>query len=289
MVWHMRDRVLSLGSVLVMGVLNVTPDSFSDGGRYETAEKAVARARAMADEGADLVDIGGESSRPGAQPVTLEEELGRVIPIVTRLAGQVSIPISVDTTKAEVARRCLDLGAAIINDTSALSHDVRMAEIVAQSGAGLILMHMQGVPATMQEKPFYTHVVEEVYEFLRRSIETAVAAGIHPERIAVDPGIGFGKRVEDNLMLLAKLASFDRLGHPIVVGPSRKAFLGSLLNRPVGEREWGTAAAIACAVMNGAHVVRVHAVTEMRDVVRVSQAIRASRASVGSRATPDSA
>jgi len=275
--WLAREHALPLGErVLLMAVLNVTPDSFSDGGRFSDPDRAVAEALKMIEEGADILDIGGESSRPGAQAISVDEELERVVPIVAELAGRVRVPISIDTTKAEVARRCLDLGASIINDISALRHDPEMAEVVRQYGAGLILMHMLGEPATMQLNPSYTDVIEEVYVFLRSRIEAAVAWGIDRERIAVDPGIGFGKRLEDNLALLDQLASLTGLGRPIVIGPSRKGFLGTLLGRSVLEREWGTAAAVAAAVLNGAHVVRVHAVSEMKDVVRVSQAIRAA-------------
>ena len=275
--WLARGHVFPLGEqVLLMAVLNVTPDSFSDGGRFSDPDRAVVEALKMIEEGADILDIGGESSRPGAQPISLDEELERVVPIVAKLAGRVRVPISVDTTKAEVARRCLDLGASIINDISALRHDPEMAEVVRQYGAGLILMHMQGEPATMQLNPSYTDVIDDVYDFLRSRIEAAIAWGIDRERIAVDPGIGFGKRLEDNLALLDQLASLTGLGRPIVIGPSRKGFLGTLLGRSVLEREWGTAAAVAAVVLNGAHVVRVHAVSEMKDVVRVSQAIRAT-------------
>jgi dihydropteroate synthase len=281
--WILRNRELPLHDrVLVMGILNVTPDSFSDAGRYFGTDEAVARALSIEQEGADLLDIGGESSRPGSQPVSLQEELDRVIPVLSRLAGRLRIPISVDTTKAEVARRSLDLGAEVINDVSALNHDPHMAEVIAQYGAGLIVMHMQGVPATMQENPFYTDVVDELTEFFRQRTKVAVGAGIDPKRIALDPGIGFGKRLQDNLTLLGKLSSFRVLGHPIVVGPSRKGFLGTLLDRQVWEREWGTAAAIACSVLNGADVVRVHSVAEMRDVVRVSHAIRTAVDTTGS-------
>ena len=275
--WLARGHVFPLGEqVLLMAVLNVTSDSFSDGGRFSDPDRAVVEALKMIEEGADILDIGGESSRPGAQPISLDEELERVVPIVAKLAGRVRVPISVDTTKAEVARRCLDLGASIINDISALRHDPEMAEVVRQYGAGLILMHMQGEPATMQLNPSYTDVIDDVYDFLRSRIEAAIAWGIDRERIAVDPGIGFGKRLEDNLALLGQLTSLAGLCRPIVIGPSRKGFLGALLDRPVLEREWGTAAAVAAVVLNGAHVVRVHAVSEMKDVVRVSQAIRAA-------------
>jgi dihydropteroate synthase len=275
--WLAREHALPVGEdVLLMAVLNVTPDSFSDGGRFQDHDHAVDRALEMVDEGAHILDIGGESSRPGSHPVSLEEELQRVVPIVAKLVGRVPVPISVDTTKAEVARQCLDLGAAIINDISALRHDPAMAAVVKGSGAGLILMHMRGVPATMQLSPSYTDVIDDVYDFLRSRIEAAVGWGIDRERIAVDPGIGFGKRLQDNLAVLGQLSSLAGLGRPIVIGPSRKGFLGALLDRPVLEREWGTGAAVAAAVLNGAHVVRVHAVSEMKDVVRVSQAIRAA-------------
>jgi dihydropteroate synthase len=275
--WLAREHALSVGEdVLLMAVLNVTPDSFSDGGRFQDHDHAVDRALEMVDEGAHILDIGGESSRPGSHPVSLEEELQRVVPIVAKLVGRVPVPISVDTTKGEVARQCLDLGAAIINDISALRQDPAMAAVVKESRAGLILMHMRGEPATMQLSPSYTDVIDDVYDFLRSRIEAAVGWGIDRERIAVDPGIGFGKRLQDNLAVLGQLSSLAGLGRPIVIGPSRKGFLGALLDRPVLEREWGTGAAVAAAVLNGAHVVRVHAVSEMKDVVRVSQAIRAA-------------
>jgi dihydropteroate synthase len=273
--WLAGDHVLQVEErVLVMGVLNVTPDSFSDGGHYGTVDAALARAEAIVAEGADILDIGGESSRPGAQPVALEEELSRVLPVVATLARRIRIPISIDTTKAEVARRTLDLGAAIINDVSALRGDAEMADVVARAGAGLILMHMQGTPATMQKQPAYADVVEEVLEFLLDRVKTAEAAGIKVERLAVDPGIGFGKSVDQNLALLKGLSVFNELGRPIVIGPSRKAFVGKVLDRSVSAREWGTAAAVAVAVLMGAHVVRVHSVREMKEVVQMSCAIR---------------
>jgi dihydropteroate synthase len=259
---------------LLMAVLNLTPDSFSDGGRFQDADHAVNDALEMVHDGADIVDIGGESSRPGAEPISLEEELRRVTAVLMKLAKRVPIPISIDTTKSEVARRCLDLGASIVNDISALRDDPAMAEVVRHYRAGVILMHMRGVPATMQIHPSYTDVVEEVYNFLRSRTETAVNCGIDPDRIAIDPGLGFGKRLEDNLTLLGHLSLFNGLGRPLVVGPSRKGFLGALLQRPVLEREWGTAAAVAVAVLNGANVIRVHAVAEMRQVIRVAQSIR---------------
>jgi dihydropteroate synthase len=273
--WKAQAHTLPVQErVLIMGVLNVTPDSFSDGGCYQNLDAAVAHAVAMEAEGADLLDIGGESSRPGARPVSLEEELARVLPVVTALTRRVRVPISVDTTKAEVAKRCLDAGAAIINDISALQGDPEMAQIVARAQAGLILMHMQGTPLTMQAHPEYSAVVEEVCDFLHARVEAAVAAGIDRERIAVDPGLGFGKTCDHSLTLLSSLAAFQALGRPIVIGPSRKSFVGSVLERPVGEREWGTAAAVAVGVHQGAHVVRVHSVEHMKDVARMAKAIR---------------
>jgi dihydropteroate synthase len=257
-----------------MGVLNVTPDSFSDGGRYLGVEAAVARAQEIEAEGADLLDLGGQSSRPGSQPVPLDVELARVLPVLAALAGRIRIPISVDTTKAEVARRALDAGAAIINDISALRNDSGMAEVVAKTQAGLILMHMQGTPATMQDHPTYTAVVEEVCDFLRSRVEAAVEAGIEAERIAVDPGFGFGKTSDHNLTLLGGLSALRVLDRPIVIGPSRKSFVGGILGRPVEEREWGTAATVAVGVFQGAHVVRVHSVRQMKDVARVAEALR---------------
>ncbi len=259
-----------------MAVLNLTPDSFSDGGRFQDVEHAVEGALEMIEEGADIVDIGGESSRPGATPIPLEEELRRVTPVLAKLSKQIRVPISIDTTKSEVARSCLDLGASIVNDISALQDDPAMAEVVRRQRAGVILMHMRGVPATMQVNPSYIDVAEEVYNFLQSRTNAAINSGIDSDMIAVDPGLGFGKRLEDNLTLLGQLSLFSGLGRPIVVGPSRKGFLGSLLQRTVLEREWGTAAAVAAAVLNGANVIRVHAVAEMRQVIHVAQSIRAA-------------
>jgi dihydropteroate synthase len=276
--WTVKSLVLPVQErALIMGILNVTPDSFSDGGCYLGVDAAVARAETIEAEGADLLDVGGESSRPGARPVSLEEELSRVLPVVSALAGRVRIPISVDTTKAEVARRALDAGAAVINDISALRSDPRMADVVASSRAGVILMHMQGTPVTMQEHPAYTAIVEEVCEFLHARVEAAVAAGIDRERIAVDPGLGFGKTAEQSLALLGGLSALRTLGRPLVIGPSRKSFIGAVLERPVHEREWGTAAAVAAAVLQGAHVVRVHCVAQMKDVARMAHAVREAK------------
>lgn len=259
---------------LVMGVLNVTPDSFSDGGLYLDPGAAVKHALAMADEGADLIDIGAESSRPGAVPVAEAEELRRLVPVVQEVCRRIPVPVSVDTTKAAVAAAALESGAAIINDISALRSDRAMAGIVAKAGAGLVLMHMQGTPQTMQRAPQYTDIVAEVREFLGARLQAAVEGGIAAEQILLDPGIGFGKNLQQNLILLDRLDSFQALGRPILVGVSRKAFIGEVLGRRTGDRLLGTAAAVAAAVLRGARVVRVHDVKAMQDVVKVIDAIQ---------------
>lgn len=259
---------------LVMGIVNVTPDSFYDGGRYGTRERAVAHALDLVGEGADLLDIGGESTRPGAQPVGEEEELTRVLPVLAELARRVTIPISVDTTKAGVARRALDAGAAIINDVSALRRDPDMAAVIAEKGAGVVLMHMSGTPQSMQEAPHYDDVVAEVRLFLDERMQAAEEAGIAKTNIVLDPGIGFGKLMVHNLQLLHHLSDLMMLNRPLLVGVSRKNFIGHLVDRPVGQRQWGTAAAVALAVAGGAQILRVHDVAAMADVVKVASAVR---------------
>jgi dihydropteroate synthase len=264
--------------VLVMGILNVTPDSFSDGGRYLDPHAARDRALAMQDEGADLLDIGGESSRPGAVPVSEEEELRRIIPVLQKLRGRLHIPVSVDTTKARVAQRALDEGAALINDITALRGDPGMGEVIAASGAACVLMHMQGTPATMQGSPSYADVVCEVCAFLGERLEVACASGIQPEQIILDPGFGFGKNLRHNMTLLAHLDALHPLGRPLMVGVSRKAFIGRTVERDLDERLAGTAGAVAMAVQFGARVIRVHEVAPMRDVIRMVEAVLAARA-----------
>ena len=259
---------------LVMGVLNVTPDSFSDGGLYLDPGAAVKHALAMVDEGADLIDIGAESTRPGAEAVSEAEELRRLVPVVQEVCRRVAVPVSVDTTKAAVARQALDAGAAIINDISALQADPAMAAVVAKDSAGLVLMHMQGTPQTMQQAPRYGDIVAEVREFLGARLRAAVGAGIAADQILLDPGIGFGKNLEQNLILLDRLDAFQALGRPMLVGVSRKAFIGGVLGRGAGDRLLGTAAAVAAAVLRGAMVVRVHDVRAMQDVVKVIDAIQ---------------
>ena len=278
----LRGGVLSLAErVHVMGILNVTPDSFSDGGRYVDADAACAHAMAMIEQGADLLDIGAESSKPGAVAIDEEEERRRLLPIVRELCRRTTMPLSIDTTKAAIAEEALDAGAALINDISALRFDPRMASVVARSGAGVILMHMQGTPATMQRTASYTHVVEDVRAFLAARLEVAQQAGIPRDRILLDPGIGFGKNCEHNVTLLNHLDAFQTLGRPIVVGVSRKAFLGKILGRTIDERLMGTAGAVAVAIMKGARVIRVHDVAPIRDVVKIVEAIMSSSPACG--------
>ncbi len=276
LVWRVGGRDLVLcGRPLVMGVVNVTPDSFSDGGRYLSPDAAVAHGLELTRQGADLLDVGGESTRPGSSPVPAAEELERVLPVVRALAKEAGVPISVDTSKAMVARACLDAGAAIVNDVTALGGDPDMAEVVRNGKAGAILMHMQGTPATMQQNPRYGDVVSEITDFLRGRMDAAVAAGLSVEQLAVDPGIGFGKTAAHNRAILARLPEFGRLGRPVCLGVSRKGFLGRLLgDRPV-DRRLAASLAVVCfaAERRGAHIVRVHDVEATRDVLTVWEAL----------------
>jgi dihydropteroate synthase len=257
-----------------MGALNVTPDSFSDGGLYYDAEAAVAHGRRLVEEGADLLDVGGESTRPGSDPVSVQEELDRVTPVVKRLAAEVDVPISIDTRKHEVAAAALDLGASIVNDVTA-GGDPEMFAIVRDTGAGLVLMHMQGEPKTMQESPLDADVViPVVHGALAARLDAARAAGIEAERLAIDPGLGFGKTPRGSLRLMRDVDAFLDLGRPVLVGPSRKSFIGTALGGlPVDQRMEGTAAAVAYLAARGAHIVRVHDVGEMVRVVRVVDSI----------------
>lgn len=263
-----RDRVL------VMGVLNLTPDSFYDGGSYPTTGFAIERALQMEEEGADIIDVGGESSRPGAKPVSPTLELERVVPVIEGIHKQSDILLSVDTTKATVAAEAIACGASIVNDISALRFDPDLVSVVAESGAFVVLMHMLGRPKTMQLAPTYTDLVEEIKSFLGERIEAAVDLGLPRERIIIDPGIGFGKRVEHNLAILRGLSSFASLGAPVLIGLSRKSFLGEILNLPVEERLEGTIAANAVAVVNGADIIRVHDVKEGRRTADVARRLR---------------
>lgn len=258
----------------VMGILNVTPDSFYDGGRRLKAEKAVADAMAMVEAGADIIDIGGESTRPGASPVSLDEELARVLPVIRSLRRLTQVPVSIDTYKAGVAEAALAEGADIVNDVSALTFDAGMAGLVAAEKVPVVLMHMQGTPRTMQVDPRYDDVVAEVRDFLARRVGFAVQRGIERDKIIIDPGIGFGKTLEHNLTLLRELPALARLGAPLLVGVSRKGFIGKLLGTAAEDRLEGSLAAVVVAVLGGAHVVRVHDVKATRDAVRVADAIR---------------
>jgi dihydropteroate synthase len=269
-----KDRLIEFPDrPLIMGVVNVTPDSFFDGGRYLDAEAAVAHAIRLVEEGADLLDVGAESTRPGADVVNEAEERRRAIPVVTGIARAVTVPISIDTSKAAVARAALDAGAVLVNDVTALRGDPAMVDVVARTGAGVVLMHMHGTPHTMQQVPRYDDVVGEISEFFEERIRFAMAHGIVQRQIILDPGIGFGKLLVHNLTLLAQLRRFERFECPLLVGVSQKAFLGQLVDRPVQERQWGTAAAVGMAVDRGAGIIRVHDVRAMKDVVQVAAAI----------------
>ena len=274
---------------LIMGILNVTPDSFSDGGQFFTLDSAVARAEQMIAEGADIIDVGGESTRPGGEPVSIEEEIERVVPVIEALAVRTGTPLSVDTTKSEVARAALDAGAAIVNDISALRFDFYVADAVARAGAGLVLMHSRGTPATMHRLPPVADIMEEVTHSLRASINMAERRGVKRDSIVIDPGIGFGKSQEQNLELIAKL---DQLidafpDYPLLIGTSRKSFIGRILSdengtpAPAEDRLHGTMATITAAILHGAHIVRVHDVKAAVETIRVAESIH-----VGSHAKP---
>jgi dihydropteroate synthase len=267
---------------LIMGILNVTPDSFSDGGQFFSLDAALAEAEKMISEGADIIDVGGESTRPGGEPVSFDEEIKRVVPVIEALSRRFETPLSVDTTKSEVARAALDAGAAVVNDISALRFDFYIADAVARAGAGLVLMHSRGTPATMHRLPPVAEIMEEVVSSLRASVRMAERRGVKHESIVIDPGIGFGKSQEQNLELIARLdeliAAFP--DYPLLIGTSRKSFIGRILAdssgtpAPASERLYGTLATIAISVLKGAHIVRVHDVKATRDAVRIADLIR---------------
>jgi dihydropteroate synthase len=278
MIWKLRKRSVNLSrSGLIMGVLNVTPDSFSDGGQFADEEAAFRHAERMAWEGAAILDVGGESSRPGSEPVALEEELRRVVPVIKRIRTRFpDLFLSIDTYKAETARRALAAGADIINDISALRADQEMIEVLKRSDAGVILMHMRGTPKTMQIDPHYEDVVSEVFEFLRRRRDELVRCGVDRARIAIDPGYGFGKRVQDNVELVRHLGRFAELGQPIVVGISRKSMIAHLLGDPklkVEDRMWPTVALTSLLREKGVHIFRVHDVRPNLEALRMTEAI----------------
>jgi len=257
----------------IMGVINITPDSFSDGGLHFDKDKAVERGLQLREEGSDIIDIGGESTKPGSEPITAKEELRRVIPVISALREKTDSLISIDTTKPEVARAALDAGADIINDISSSSFDPKMFSLAAQYGAPVILMHMKGIPRNMQVNPFYENVLLEVKSFLKEKIEVAQAAGIEKEKIIIDPGIGFGKRHKDNLVLIKNLHFFEDLDRPILIGISRKSFIGKILDSPPQQRLEGTIAAAVLSIINGAHFLRVHDVASVKRAVLVAETI----------------
>ncbi|MGB2697650.1 MAG: dihydropteroate synthase [Candidatus Zixiibacteriota bacterium] len=257
----------------LMGVLNVTPDSFSDGGKFLNPQDAVEQALIMAEQGADIIDVGGESTRPGAETIPVDEEIRRVIPVIKEIVKKTDIPISIDTYKSEVATQALDAGAVMINDISALRFDPEMKKIASRYGVPVVLMHIQGTPRNMQDNPFYDNLIQEISDYLKESVELAENSGIDEEKIIIDPGIGFGKRLEDNLEILKKLNKLNSLGKPILVGLSRKSFIGKVLDLPLGERLEGSLAALAVAIQNGAKILRVHDVKESKRAARMVDAI----------------
>jgi len=281
---RLPSRTLLLGErTLVMGVLNVTPDSFSDGGLFLDTDAAVARALEIERAGADLLDLGGESTRPGSKGVSAKEELQRILPVLEKLRGKIQIPISVDTSKSEVAEAAAAAGAKILNDVTALQNDPRIAEVARRRKLPLILMHMRGEPRTMQKRPFAKDVIRDVLTGLRHAIAVARSAGVAKTQIIIDPGIGFGKNYAQNLELLSRLPELSRLGYPLLVATSRKSFIAHILRTQsqqaseADDRIWGTAATVAASILQGAHIVRVHDVAEMVQVARVTDAILSPR------------
>ncbi len=271
-----REKVLELGlRTRLMGIVNLTPDSFSDGGRFPDPRAAVEYCLQLAEEGIDVLDLGGESSRPGAAPISAQEELDRVLPVLEEVRPRTSLVISVDTWKASVARRALEAGADVINDISALRFDPEMGTTISNYRAGVVLMHMRGTPATMQSIPPSRDILREVVDDLQVSLNQAHKSHIPRGRILLDPGIGFGKTLEDNLLLINRLPELARLNLPVLVGPSRKGWIGTILKRPVDDRVFGTAAACACCVLRGAHLLRVHDAGEIRQVTDIVDAILA--------------
>lgn len=272
---RLPSRTLVLGErTLVMGILNITPDSFSDGGLFQDPDAAVARALEIERAGADLIDIGGESTRPGSEGVSADEQLRRVLPVLEKLRGSLNIPISIDTSKSQVAEAAADAGAEILNDVTGLRVDPQLAEVARRRKLPLILMHMRGEPRTMQKGPFARDILRDVTAALRRSLSVARRAGVAKSQVVLDPGLGFGKSLAQSYELLARLPEIARLGFPLLVGASRKSFIGRVLgNAPQNERVWGTAATVTAAILGGAHMVRVHDVAEMVQVARVADAV----------------
>lgn len=276
MFWKIRGERLDCSKkILMMGILNITPDSFSDGGRFFDPSEALRRAFDLAGQGADILDLGAESTRPGADLIPASEEARRILPVLEGILQKIRIPVSIDTTKPEIARLCLEKGAHIINDVSALRDSgSEMAELVRRYGAGLILMHRRGRPWTMQSLAVYEDVVAEVCQELAQSLEMALEAGLEPEQIVVDPGLGFAKTFEHNIEIMRRLETFQTLGRPVLLGPSRKSFIGKVTGREAAERDFGTAGVAAIAVMKGIRLLRVHEVSGARDAVAMAEAIR---------------
>jgi dihydropteroate synthase len=269
-------RILDLANPVAMGIVNVTPDSFSDGGQFSSAETAVSHGLRLAEEGAVILDVGGESTRPGAAPVSARDEIGRVVPVIRRLAESAAVPVSVDTSKPEVIEAAVAAGASMVNDVRALRADGAL-QAAAAAAVPVCLMHMQGEPGTMQASPTYRNVVEEVFAFLAERMEACLAAGIDEERIAVDPGFGFGKTLEHNLILMRGLGRLLDLGRPLLVGLSRKSMIGKLLDRPVDNRLWGSLALAVMAAERGARILRVHDVAPTVDALKIAAAVEPAR------------
>ena len=270
-----RNYSLELGQrTHVMGILNVTPDSFSDGGRYLEREKAIEHGIAMARDGADIIDVGGESTRPYSKKISIDEEMERVIPVIEALSQESNIPICIDTYKSEIAKVAMQAGASMINDISAFRFDPDLISVVQESGVPVILMHMKGTPDNMQDNPTYDDLIGEILDFLNSAVDRALSGEINKDMIIIDPGIGFGKTFDHNLEIIKTLTKFHSLGRPILLGTSRKAFIGHILDREVHDRDTGTMATIAAGVMNGAHIIRVHDVKKGVETVKVIDAIK---------------
>jgi len=274
LVLELGQRTLDLSTrTHLMGVLNVTPDSFSDGGRFFKLEEAVKQGIKLAEEGADIIDIGGESTRPGSEPVPIEEELRRIIPVIEQLAQIIKVPISIDTYKSKVAKEALDAGAWMVNDISGLRFDPEMKKVIAEYDVPVVLMHIQGTPRNMQENPKYENLLEDIKSYLNQSISIAEEAGIGEDKIIIDPGIGFGKTLDDNLKILKNLREFKSLEKPVMIGVSRKSFIGKILDLPTDERLEGSLVSMAVAIMNGANILRVHDIKESKRVAKLVDAI----------------
>jgi len=273
-IYKMRDKSIYLNSnVELMGIINITPDSFYDGGNYLDRDSALDRVQELVENGASIIDIGGESSRPNSDPVHINEEIKRILPVLKSMKGKFSVPVSVDTYKSEVASVALSEGADIINDISALRFDPKLPGVISDYDAGVILMHMKGTPKNMQDHPEYVNVIDEISSFLSERAEFATSSGISRDSIMIDPGIGFGKTLKHNLSILKGIDQFKQLGYPVLIGPSRKSFIGELTNKSVEERLFGTAGVVAYCTLKGVNVIRVHDVPQMKDVVNLTHSI----------------